>query len=247
MNERPTLEIIAPTVDEAVAQGLAELGLPREAVDVEVLDSGSKGLFGLGGRQVRIRLTLTGGDEPARPAAGPADPSPTPAAAAPVEAASPPQDEDEILRLARETVSGLLEIMKIKARIEASYGEEDEEGNRAITVDIHGNDLGILIGRRAEILNSLQYLVNLIVSKQVEHWVQIVVDVEGYRARRIRQLRQIARRMADQAMRTGRRQVLEPMAANERRIIHLELRDHPQVLTQSIGDEPARKVTIVPK
>ena len=114
-------------------------------------------------------------------------------------------------------------------------------------MDIQGNDLAILIGRRAEILNALQYIVNLIVSKQVEHWVQIVIDVEGYRARRERQLRQMAQRMADQAIHTGRRQVLEPMSAGDRRIIHLELRDHPRVITQSIGEEPSRKVTIVPK
>jgi spoIIIJ-associated protein len=93
----------------------------------------------------------------------------------------------------------------------------------------------------------MQYIVNLIVSKQVEHWVQVVVDVEGYRARRERQLRQMANRMADQAIKTGRRQVLEPMPASERRVVHLELRDHPKVATQSIGEEPARKVTIVPK
>jgi spoIIIJ-associated protein len=81
----------------------------------------------------------------------------------------------------------------------------------------------------------------------VAHWAQVIVDVEGYRSRRERQLRQMARRMADQAIKTGRRQVLEPMAASERRIVHLELRDHPNVTTQSIGEEPGRKVTIVPK
>jgi spoIIIJ-associated protein len=85
------------------------------------------------------------------------------------------------------------------------------------------------------------------VSKQVERWVQVVVDVQGYRARHERQLRQMAQRMADQAMKAGRRQVLEPMSASDRRIIHLELRDHPSVTTQSVGEEPTRKVTIVPK
>ena len=141
----------------------------------------------------------------------------------------------------------LLEKMKITARIEVRNGDPDEEGQCPVLVDIHGDDLGVLIGRRAEILNAMQYIVNLIVSKQVGHWVQVVVDVEGYRARRERQLRQMANRMADQAIKTGRRQVLEPMPASERRVVHLELRDHPKVATQSIGEEPARKVTIVPK
>ena len=111
-------------------------------------------------------------------------------------------------------------------------------------VNVEGNDLSILIGRRSETLNALQYIASLIVCKRIDRWVPVMIDVQGYRARRERQLRQIARRMADQAIHTGRRQVLEPMPANERRLIHLELRDHPQVATESIGEEPNRKVTI---
>jgi spoIIIJ-associated protein len=228
MNERTTLEVIAPTVEEAIAQGLSDLGLPQDAVDVEVLDSGSRGLLGIGGRQARVRLTI----------------KPSSSAAA---SASLPSAGDEILDLSRRIVVELLEMMKISAAVEVRYGEADEEGQRPVQVDVRGDDLGVLIGRRAEILNALQYVVNLIVSKRVEHWVQINIDVEGYRARRERQLRQMAHRMADQALKTGRRQVLEPMSSSERRIIHMELRDHPSVTTQSIGEEPARKVTIVPK
>jgi spoIIIJ-associated protein len=229
MNERTTLEKIAASVDEAVADGLAELGLPAEAVDVEVLDSGSRGLLGLGGRQARVRLTIK--PQPAGPDAGPA-----------AEA-----EDDDLLRIARQTVTELLDKMKITAFVDIRYGSADEEGSRPVLVDIHGDDLGVLIGRRAEILNALQYIVNLIVSKQAGHWVQVTIDVEGYRARRERQLRQMAIRMADQAVKTGHRQSLEPMPASERRIIHIELRDRPDVTTQSVGDDPARKVTIVPK
>ncbi|MDP2975548.1 MAG: R3H domain-containing nucleic acid-binding protein, partial [Anaerolineales bacterium] len=145
------------------------------------------------------------------------------------------------------TVGELLEKMKIEAQLSTRYGEPDEEGQRPVCVNIHGDDLSILIGRRAEILNALQYIVNLIVSKQLAHWVQIVVDVEGYRTRREVQLRKMARQMADQAVKTGRRQELEPMSAGDRRILHLELRDHPEVTTRSIGEDPLRKVTIVPK
>jgi spoIIIJ-associated protein len=137
--------------------------------------------------------------------------------------------------------------MHLQARIEVAYGEPDEEGRQPVKVDLQGDDLAMLIGRRAEILNALQYIVNLIISKQVEHWVQVVIDVQGYRARRERQLRQMAQRMADQAMKTGHRQTLEPMSAGDRRIIHLELREHPRVITQSVGEDPSRKVTIVPK
>ena len=116
-----------------------------------------------------------------------------------------------------------------------------------VMVDIQGKDLSILIGRRSETLNALQYITSLIVSKELNRWVPLMIDVQGYRSRRERQLRQLGRRMADQAVQTGKKQVLEPMPANERRVIHLELRDNAYVTTESTGDEPFRKVTIVPK
>jgi spoIIIJ-associated protein len=254
MNERTTLEKIAPTVEEAIAEGLAELGLEAEAVDVEVLDSGSRGLFGVGSRQARVRLmvkTTAPGDEVGTQNMGIAT-APTPSgseADAPVEFSEDAFKvlDDNLLFVSRQTVAELLEKMKIPAHVEVRFGDPDEEGQRPVLVDVEGDDLGVLIGRRAEILNSLQYIVNLIVSKQAEHWVQVVIDVQGYRVRHERQLRQMARRMADQAMKAGRRQILEPMSASDRRIIHLELRDHPGVTTQSVGEEPTRKVTIVPK
>jgi len=214
-----------------------------------VLDTGSRGLFGVGGRQARVRLT-TKGTQPPGPEAGAPAPAPEPLPV-PVPATEPAPEpsfeEDELLNLSEKTVSELLAKMKIEAKLSISYGEPDEEGRRPVCVELHGDDLGILVGRRAEILNALQYIVNLIVSKQLERWVQIVVDVEGYRSRHEVQLRKMARQMAGQAVQTGRRQVLEPMSAADRRIIHLELRDHLDVTTQSIGEEPARKVTIVPK
>ncbi len=254
MNERTTLEKIAPSVEEAIAEGLAELGLTAEAVDVEILDGGSRGLFGVGSRQARVRLTVKtppSGTElnvkktetiQENPLSGSHE---EPVAEVSEEAFN--VLDDNLLFISRQTVAELLEKMNIPAHIEVRYGELDEEGQRPVLVDVQGDDLGVLIGHRAEILNALQYIVNLIVSKQVEHWVQVVLDVQGYRVRHERQLRQMAQRMADQAMKAGRRQVLEPMSAGDRRIIHLELRDHPGVTTQSVGEDPTRKVTIIPK
>ena len=95
--------------------------------------------------------------------------------------------------------------------------------------------------------NSLQYITSLIVGREVGHWVPLVIDVQGYRERRERQLRQMATRMAEQVAKTGRRISLEPMSATERRIIHLALRDNSQIMTESIGEEPNRKVVIYPK
>jgi spoIIIJ-associated protein len=254
MNERTTLEKIAPTVDEAVSEGLTELGLGAEAVDVEVLDNGSRGLFGVGSRQARVRLTVK--LPVSGPDAGAKKTTAVPAKVTPMTPESVSEEiseeafdvlDDNLLFVSRQTVAELLEKMKIPAHVEVRYGDLDEEGQRPVLVDVEGDDLGVLIGRRAEILSAMQYITNLIVSKQVERWVQVVIDVQGYRARHERQLRQMAQRMADQAMKAGRRQVLEPMSASDRRIIHLELRDHPSVTTQSVGEEPTRKVTIVPK
>ena len=269
---RASLEVIAPTVEEAVAKGLEDLALPEEAVDVEVLDPGSRGLFGLGSRHARVRLTIRGvqAEEPVeKDEIASAPPEPAPVAAEPAmretEAAVPepasqkpfpaPElseqvekgDEEDTLRVARETVTELLEKMKVRARVSAHLGEADDAHSKApVLVDVRGDDLSILIGPRAETLNALQYIAGLIVGKELGRSIPLIVDVEGYRARREQQIRQLARRMADQAIKTGRRQVLEPMPANERRLIHIELRSNPQVSTESIGDEPRRKVTIVP-
>jgi spoIIIJ-associated protein len=285
--KRASLEVIAPNVEEAVAKGLADLGLPEEAVEVEVLDAGSKGLFGLGSRQARVRISIKVAQEEAAPAARkPAEASatqnaveeaeaeatvteaatPQPVAAAllePLEVAEIPpateiepapeaagrvEDDQMALRVARETVSELLERMNVGAQVTAHFGEpEDARSRSPLLVEVNGDDLSILIGPRAETLNALQYIAGLIIGKELGRSIPLVVDVEGYRQRRAQQIRQLARRMAEQAIKTGRRQVLEPMPANERRLVHIELRDHPNVTTESIGEEPRRKVTIVPK
>jgi spoIIIJ-associated protein len=249
--QNATLEVIAPTVDEAVTKGLDDLGLPREAVNVEILDEGSRGFLGLGTRQVRVRLTVKGqGDESTLP---PDEEIAVVDVEQPVTKPKPSQqradiEEEFVLESARETVSELLEKMKIRAEVTSRIGEMDDPKRRPpVIVDINGQDLSILIGRRAATLNALQYIARLIVSKELGRSVLLVIDVEGYRERRERQLQQLARRMAEQAITTGRRQALEPMPANERRIIHIELRSNAEVTTESVGDEPRRKVTINPQ
>jgi spoIIIJ-associated protein len=261
MNEKRTnLEIIAPTVDEAIEKGLSDLGLTREAVEVEVLDEGGKGLFGLGNRQARIRLTVLGETAVEEIDGESIDPGITPEAAIEsqeIQAEEDFLDEDEeppfigddyILDIARDVVSELLEKMKVRATVTSEYVPDTDARSRVpIRVNIQGDDLSYLIGRQAETLNSLQYISSLIINKEIGRSIPLIVDVEGYRIRRENQLRQLARRMADQAISTGRRQVLEPMPASERRIVHIELRDNPQVTTESIGEDPRRKVTIIPE
>ena len=241
MSEMKTsLEVIAPNVEEAIAQGATELGLPPEAFDVEIIDEGGRGFLGLGNRQVRVRLTIRASDaEQLDIEQAPEIPS---------EATYDSVDDDaEVIRIARETVTELLQRMGIRGDVETKWGEADEEGRiRPLFVDIHGDDLNILIGRRGKTLYALQYITRLILGKELKRPVAVVIDVEGYRARKEKQLRHLARRMAQQALETGRTMSLEPMAPNERRIIHIELRDDPNVNTTSVGEGDRRKVTIVP-
>lgn len=247
MKERTTLEIIAPTVEEAIAQGLAELGLTADAVSVEVLDAGNKGLFGFGRHQVRVRLTVnTAASEPAQQP----EPAPVSKPEAPVDSIKEVEatsETDPLLNHTEAVISRLLHLLNLEAQVSAHYGERDREERRNVHVDIRGNDLSILIGRRSETLNAFQYIASLIIGKEVEDWVQLVIDVEGYRERREKQLIQMAKHMADQVAKSGRRQTLEPMPSGERRIIHIALRDHPDVMTESTGEDPHRKVTIIPK
>jgi spoIIIJ-associated protein len=230
-NNRATLEVIAQTVDEAIEKGLADLGLPRDAVEITVLDEGGSGILGLGSRQARVRISIIGQDVESEPGAERED----------------DQERDETLKLAEEIVSELLEKMNLEATVRATYGEKSDKLPHApILVDISGNDLSILIGRRAKTLNALQYITRLILGKELEHGVPLSIDVEGYRERREMQVRQLARRVAEQVADTKREQALEPMPPNERRFAHIELQDEPLVYTESIGQEPNRKVIIYP-
>jgi spoIIIJ-associated protein len=260
--EKTTLEIIAPTIDEAIEQGLDQLGLPKDAVEIEILDSGSKGLLGLGHRQARIRLSIREDESNADTLKKEKQKSSIVAKPGTEKTASnntvpaiktKPQKEislgdDHELQVAKAVVEEMLDKLKVFAKVNATYIEPEEKGNeRVIFIEITGEDLSILIGRKSEILNALQYLSSLIVCRELGKWVPLLMDIQGYRSRRESQLRRIADRMADQAILTGKKQVLEPMPAGERRIIHLQLKDHPDVLTESIGEEPNRKVTIALK
>ncbi len=251
--------MIAPTVEEAVEKGLRELGVTRDMIEYEVLDEGSKGLFGLGNRQARVRLTMITKAEssPAPPAKAEAPSIPATVPAAPAYADEDDEEDfgsdgeldmDNIQAIAKATVSELLEKMSIhRTRITTSPLPINDENDRpGVLVEVNGDDLSILIGKQAETLNALQYITRLIVGKEIGRGINLIVDVEGYRSRREQSLRQLARRMATQAVKTGRKQMLEPMPANERRIIHIELRDNDQVETSSVGEEPRRKVTIIP-
>jgi len=239
---RPTLEIIAPTVDEAIAKGLVELGLSQDEVDVKVLDEGSTGLFGLRSRQARVQLVVHNNAEENRKLTDDLK------LAADTPVSDITVDHEYIIEAARSTIKDLLEKMKIEATIDVYVGETYGSENRTpFHVDISGDDLSILIGHRGETLNSLQYIARLILGKELGHAIILSIDVDGYRKRREEQVRQLARRMADQVMDTQHSLALEPMPANERRLAHLELQEDQQVYTESTGAGRYRKVVIYPQ
>ncbi len=217
-NDLQTVEATGKTVDEAVDNALAELGLERHEVTVEVLTEGRPGLFGIGGEPAKVRVS-------------------------PVSYELPSGDEVDF---ARETLAKILSLMGIDATVTVRAPETPGDGvglTRAV-LDVQGQDLGLLIGRRGSTLASLQYLTNLIVSHRFQDSGPFAIDVEGYRRRREETLRSLAFRMAERVRKSGRSITLEPMPANERRIVHLALAKDPTVVTSSVGEGESRKVAI---
>ncbi len=151
----------------------------------------------------------------------------------------------EAMAAAKEILEQIMSQLEFNVRVEIAAGETNR-----LNVVGEGDEkeaLGALIGRKGERLSALQHLVNLLLSKRVGEWTRILVDVEDYRGRRERQLRDLANRAAERVIETGKMLQLEPMPALERRWIHLALRDHERVATQSIGEEPNRRVVVLPR
>jgi spoIIIJ-associated protein len=227
-----SIEISARTVAEAVELALAQLGKDRDEVAIEVLVSGEAG------DEALVRVTVVDDDD-------------EPDAAAPAEA-SRPADSAEVGVIARHILEDMLTRMDIHAYITAVTSQvPGQKGDIEETVTLHveGADeeaMGLLIGRRGETLRSLQFLLNLLVSRKVQKWPQVVVDVGSYRQRRQESLEGLARRMAERVRQTGRPIMLEPMAAYERRIVHLALRGDTTIYTESSGEGETRKIVIYP-
>ena len=257
-------EYSAGTADEAIEKGLESLNLSREQVEIEILDTGAKGLFGLGSRPARVAISLK------ETAAAPEVIAEIVSASVELEEMSRSFEEEldddsdfekeeivdsedssineDALKVTVSVVQELIEKMRIKATVSGKIGTLETSGSQPmVLIDIKGDDLSYLIGRHSETLNAFQYITSLIVGRELGHWIPMVIDVQGYRERREKQLRQMANRLADQVIKSGRRISLEPMPGTERRIIHLILRDRTDIYTESVGEEPNRKVVIYPK
>lgn len=217
----------AKSIEEAVAAALAELAVSEDMVTIEVLEEGKKGFLGLVGKEASVRVTVK--EEEIEEVPAPAEAIIDTDASAPVE-------------IAETFLRHILDSMGLEADLSINPGEEN-----TVEIDITGDDMGILIGRRGETLSALQYLTSLAVNRRTEEYYRIVLDTENYKKRREETLKRLAKRLAGNAVRYRRNVTLEAMSPYERRIIHSELQDDPMVTTYSTGEEPNRKVVIAYK
>lgn len=261
------LEVSGRDVEEAIANGLNQLGISRDDVLIEILNRGRRRLFGLGSEPAQVRILYPVEDEKDETVEAHQIPEVDEvhgtAEAADVQQIAKmeevrrtlegeeaqliaeeeplPPPSAEVPQIAQATVKELLERMGIQAQVTVHEPQEDQ----LLTLDISGQDLSILIGPRGETLNALQYIARLITSRELLHWATFFLDVDGYRQRRAKELQGLAHRIAERVALSKQPLALEPMPAHERRIIHIALRDHPLVATQSVGQGEQRRVTIV--
>ncbi len=242
MDRRNSVEIQAISVEDAVRLALEQLGRQRDEVEIEILAEPTSGAQEE--EEALVRVTVRGqASQPSRIGGQRARPVRSPGGEQ-----QPIAVPDETTQVAITVTTELLAAMGFQVRVVPQAVTDDEtDGPPTIGVNVLGNDLGMLIGRRGDHLSQLQYLVNLLVTRRIGHWTRVSVDVEGYKRRREESLTGLAGRVARQVARSGRAVQLEPMPANERRIVHLVLRDDPEVSTESSGEGDLRRVTILPK
>jgi len=223
------VETQAKTVQEAIELALAELNVDISEVDVMILEEGGKGFLGLGNKTAKVSVCL-------KSAAG--EPEETVSQGA----SQDESEEEHVGEYADEIAIQFLLDVFAKMGIQVSFNVEvyDEE----ILINISGQDVGVVIGRRGETLDALQYLTNLAVNRKCEEFKRIVLDVENYREKRVDTLTKLANKMASQVVKTQQEVTLEAMNPYERRIIHSSLQGNNDVQTASTGEEPNRCVVI---
>lgn len=209
------LEISAKTVEEATRVALEQLGVSRNLVEITVIKKGKSGVLGVGAEDAKIKVELIEEEEPL--------------------------SEVDAGESARMVLSETLRLMGITATVDVSRSPDPTV---PITLNIEGDDLGVLIGRRGQALSALQYLVRLMVAERQKKWISINVDVDWYKKRHYESLKKLALRLAEQVSRRRRAVTMEPMPPDERRIVHMTLADNPDVTTESSGEGEGRHVVI---
>jgi spoIIIJ-associated protein len=218
-----TQEFTGKTVRDALEAAAAEFGVPRDDLDYEVISEGRAGILGLGAEDARIRVVVPNDEEYEE------------------------ITDEEVIENLHEIVTRLLALMQIDATVAISPTPANAYDSSEFTVDISGDDLGVLIGRRGETLAALQFIVNLMLAKRLGAPVRVAIDIEQYRERRLQSIQTLALRAAERVAQTNQPVTLEAMPPNERRIVHLALREHPSVTSQSVGEGDSRKVMVIPR
>ena len=234
-----TLEKSARTEDAAIAAALAELGMDRDDVSVEILERAKSGFLGIGASPAVVRVSYECPDEEIKPAAEEKAAAEKAAVPAAEKNAAPVVDEDPEYAAVRAFLTGLLERMGVKADLEFSRRE-----NGGINVNLSGGNMGVIIGRRGETLDAIQHLTNYVVNKGSDKRMHISIDAEAYRSKREESLTKLAEKMAEKAIKYKRSMALEPMNSYERHVIHTALQNYPGVTTSSTGVEPNRRVVV---
>ena len=209
MGQTQTYERAGKTVDEAIQKALAEFKVAREETDITILDTGSKGILGIGQKPAKIKITVKFIPE---------------------------------VRV-KGYINEIAEAMGVEVLVKVDFDEEKSQ----LRVDIVGENLGLFIGKRGQTLDALQYLLNLFINKGDSDYISVILDAENYRERRRETLESLANSIARKVKQTRKNVVLEPMSANERRIVHSALQNDKFVTTFSEGVEPFRNVVIAPK
>ncbi len=242
-----SIEATGRTEDDAIANALRELGMNRDDVSVMVLERAKSGFLGFGASPAKVKVSWEEPDpEPApppkpapvpRPAAKPAAPKPAPAEHEHKPAA--PATPEDVARV-EDFLAGLFERMGVEAKADATIDPE----TGTICVELSGERMGTLIGRRGETLDAIQHLTNYVLNSGSDERTRVNIDAENYRAKRADALTGLARKTAARVVRYRRNQTLEPMNAYERHVIHTALQDFEGVTTYSTGTEPNRRVVI---
>ena len=271
-----SIRVSAKTVDDAITEALIQLGVTSDRLEYEVIEKGSAGFLGIGMKQaviearrkpepkeekveepvveepVRVEPKKVEAVQPQKAAAEKKADEPQKAAfekAVEKEVKEEVKKETKLVEVQPQTIKAVEDFLKntMKAMdMEVELKTEiDQDG--ALCVDMSGEHMGILIGKRGQTLDSLQYLANRVANKHQEGYVRVKLDTENYRARREETLRHLAKNIAHKVKRNIRPVALEPMNPYERRIIHSALQSDPYVMTHSEGEEPFRKVVITLK
>ena len=271
-----SIRVSAKTVDDAITEALIQLGVTSDRLEYEVIEKGSAGFLGIGMKQaviearrkpepkeekveepvveepVRVEPKKVEAVQPQKAAAEKKADEPQKAAfekAVEKEVKEEVKKETKLVEVQPQTIKAVEDFLKntMKAMdMEVELKTEIDQDD-ALCVDMSGEHMGILIGKRGQTLDSLQYLANRVANKHQEGYVRVKLDTENYRARREETLRHLAKNIAHKVKRNRRPVALEPMNPYERRIIHSALQSDPYVMTHSEGEEPFRKVVITLK